>query len=150
MSANPHRIVEAVMVGALAVGASVAFIALPPDLSSAEAQLLEDAVQEAPSRLSRTQRLRSGRAAGICLQVLGGYIIREEAAFMELIEGKVGRPRTKPPLPTAHGLFGMPTVINNLETVLNAYYILKVGAETYRQVGQTRSPVLLFLVSAVT
>ena len=149
LSANPHRIVEAVMVGALTVGASVAFIALPPHLS-AEAQLLEDAVKEARDRgyLGRDV-FDTGKLLDVVVyKSLGGYIIGEETALMELIEGKVGRPRTKPPLPTAHGLFGMPTVINNLETVLNAYYILKVGAETYRQVGQTRAPgTLIFSLS---
>ena len=149
LSANPHRIVEAVMVGALAVGASVAFIALPPHLS-AEAQLLENAVQEARARghLGRDV-FDTGKSLDVIVyKSLGGYIVGEETALMELIEGKVGRPRTKPPLPTAHGLFGMPTVINNLETVLNAFYILKVGVETYRQVGQRRSPgTLVFSLS---
>jgi NADH-quinone oxidoreductase subunit F len=149
LSANPRRIIEAVMTGALAVGANVAFIALPPHLF-AEAQLLEDAINEARDHgylgrdIFNTQR----RLDVFVYKSLGGYIIGEETALMELIEGKVGRPRTKPPLPTARGLFGMPTIVNNLETILNAYYILKVGAEQYRQEGQTHAPgTLIFSLS---
>jgi len=149
LTANPHRIVEAVISGALAVGANVAFIALPPQLS-AEAQMLEAAVNDA----RRHNFVGSGvfgtakRLDVIVYKSLGGYITGEETALMELIEGKVGRPRTKPPLPTARGLFGMPTTINNLETVLQAHYILKVGAAEYRRVGTRRAPgTLIFSLS---
>lgn len=141
LSANPRRIIEAVITGALAVGASAAFIALPPHLFD-DAQLLEDAAEEARDRgyLGRDVFSTERSLDVFVYKSLGGYIIGEETALMELIEGKVGRPRTKPPLPTAHGLFGMPTTVNNLETVLNAHYILKVGAEKYRQVGHPRAP----------
>ncbi|HEX8686596.1 MAG TPA: NADH-ubiquinone oxidoreductase-F iron-sulfur binding region domain-containing protein, partial [Pyrinomonadaceae bacterium] len=70
----------------------------------------------------------------------GVYIAGEETALLELIEGRVPQPRTKPPLPTARGLFGSPTVVNNLETVLQAHYILKIGAGAYRQVGRPYAP----------
>ncbi|HYJ87665.1 MAG TPA: NADH-ubiquinone oxidoreductase-F iron-sulfur binding region domain-containing protein [Pyrinomonadaceae bacterium] len=149
LSANPRQIIEAVMTGALVVGASLAFIALPPHLS-AEARLLEEAIQEARDQgyLGSNIFDTSRRLDVFVYKSLGGYIIGEETALMELMEGKVGRPRTKPPLPTARGLFGMPTVVNNLETILNAYYILRVGAEQYRQAGQTHAPgTLIFSLS---
>lgn len=149
LSANPRRIVEAVMTGALVVGASVAFIALPPHLI-VEARLLEAAVQEARDLgyLGRDIFGTGRRLDVFVYKSLGGYIIGEETALMELMEGKLGRPRTKPPLPTARGLFGMPTVVNNLETVLNANYILRVGAEQYRRVGQSQAPgTLIFSLS---
>src|SRR6185503_13443211 len=79
---------------------------------------------------------------------LGGYIIGEETALMELIEGKIGRPRSKPPLPTARGVFSKPTVVNNLETVLHAHCILKVGAQKFREAGRPHAPgTLVFSLS---
>lgn len=111
--------IEAVITGALAVGAAAAFIALPPHFI-AEARLLEDAVNQALSKgyLGRGIFDTNKQLDVFVYKSLGGYIIGEETALMELMEGKVGRPRTKPPLPTSRGLFGMPTVVNNLETVL--------------------------------
>jgi NADH:ubiquinone oxidoreductase subunit E len=70
----------------------------------------------------------------------GAYICGEETALFESIEGKRGFPRIKPPFPTTHGLFGRPTVINNVETLANIPYILAAGPEAYRQFGTAKSP----------
>lgn len=149
LTANPHRIVEAVITGALTVNANVAFIAVPPQLS-AETQKVEAAVNDARRHgfIGRDIFGTPNRLDVIVYKSLGSYIIGEETALLELIEGRVGRPRTKPPIPTARGLFGMPTIVNNLETVLQAHYILKVGAAEYRRVGTRRAPgTLIFSLS---
>jgi len=149
LRANPQRLVEAVVCGALTVGANVAFIALPPQLS-AEAEMLQTAVDDARRQgfVGHDVFGTTRRVDVIVYKTLGAYITGEETALMELIEGKVGRPRIKPPLPTANGLFGMPTVVNNLETVLQAYYALKVGAAEFRRTGTRRSPgTLIFSLS---
>ncbi len=65
----------------------------------------------------------------------GAYICGEESALFESIEGKRGEPRNKPPYPTTSGLFGKPTVINNVETFVNSVIILKYGSEKYRKMG---------------
>ena len=65
----------------------------------------------------------------------GAYICGEESALFESMEGRRGEPRNKPPFPTQSGLFGKPTVINNVETLVNAVIILKYGAEKYKQLG---------------
>lgn len=65
----------------------------------------------------------------------GAYICGEESALFESIEGRRGEPRNKPPYPTKSGLFGKPTVINNVETMVNAVIIIKYGAEKYRRMG---------------
>lgn len=65
----------------------------------------------------------------------GAYICGEESALFESIEGKRGEPRNKPPYPTKCGLFGKPTVVNNVETLVNAVIIIKYGAEKYRKMG---------------
>jgi NADH-quinone oxidoreductase subunit F len=70
----------------------------------------------------------------------GAYICGEETALLESIEGKRGLPRIKPPFPTTHGLFGKPTVINNVETFCNVPLILERGAAEYRKMGTDRSP----------
>jgi NADH-quinone oxidoreductase subunit F len=70
----------------------------------------------------------------------GAYICGEETALFESIEGKRGFPRVKPPFPTTHGLFGKPTVINNVETLCNVPLILSMGAAEYRRIGTEKSP----------
>jgi NADH-quinone oxidoreductase subunit F len=70
----------------------------------------------------------------------GAYICGEETALLESIEGKRGFPRIKPPFPTTHGLFGKPTVINNVETFCNVPLILERSASAYRKIGTERSP----------
>src|SRR5207245_10550357 len=70
----------------------------------------------------------------------GAYICGEETALLESIEGKRGFPRIKPPFPTTNGLFGKPTVINNVETFCNVPLILERGAAEYRKIGTDKSP----------
>lgn len=65
----------------------------------------------------------------------GAYICGEESALFESIEGRRGEPRNKPPFPTQRGLYGKPTIINNVETLVNAVIILNYGAERYRELG---------------
>lgn len=149
LSANPHRVVEALITGALVVGASRALIALPVQLSE-QARLLEAAVADARSQgFAGDDVFGSGRRLEVnVFTTPGEYIMGEETALLELIEGKIAQPRGKPPLPTARGLFGAPTVVNNLETVLQAHFVLQVGAEQYRRAGTPDAPgTLIFSLS---
>jgi len=70
----------------------------------------------------------------------GAYISGEETALLESIEGKRGEPRQKPPYPTTHGLWGKPTLINNVETFANIPPIIQYGADWYRAQGTPSSP----------
>ncbi|HEX5807250.1 MAG TPA: NADH-ubiquinone oxidoreductase-F iron-sulfur binding region domain-containing protein, partial [Anaerolineales bacterium] len=70
----------------------------------------------------------------------GAYICGEETALFESIEGKRGFPRVKPPFPTTHGVFGKPTVINNVETLCNVPLIVSMGPAEYRKIGTEKSP----------
>jgi len=65
----------------------------------------------------------------------GAYICGEETALLESIEGKRGQPRVRPPFPAVVGLYGKPTVINNVETLTNVPLIIERGAEWYRSIG---------------
>ncbi len=69
----------------------------------------------------------------------GAYICGEETALIESLEGKRGMPRARPPYPTTYGLFGMPTVVNNVETLANVPPILRNGAGWYREIGSPKS-----------
>lgn len=70
----------------------------------------------------------------------GAYICGEETAMLESLEGKLGQPRLRPPFPPSYGLYGKPTVVNNVETLTNVPMIIQKGAEWYRKIGTERSP----------
>jgi NADH-quinone oxidoreductase subunit F len=70
----------------------------------------------------------------------GAYICGEETARLESMEGKLGQPRLRPPFPPSYGLFGKPTIVNNVETLTNVPLILAKGAEWYRSFGTEKSP----------
>jgi [NiFe] hydrogenase diaphorase moiety large subunit len=70
----------------------------------------------------------------------GGFICGEESAMIEAIEGKRGEPRNKPPYPISKGLYGLPTVVNNVETFATAQVIFRIGAEEFRKLGTPLSP----------
>jgi NADH-quinone oxidoreductase subunit F len=70
----------------------------------------------------------------------GAYICGEETAMLESLEGKLGQPRLRPPFPPSFGLYGKPTVVNNVETLTNVPVIVQKGAESYRKIGTERSP----------
>jgi NADH-quinone oxidoreductase subunit F len=70
----------------------------------------------------------------------GAYICGEETAMLESIEGKLGQPRLRPPFPPAFGLFGKPTVVNNVETLTNVPLIIEKGADWFRSFGTEKSP----------
>lgn len=129
---NPHRVIEAVVLAANVVGAKIAFIHLGRSLEH-EQQLLQEALQEAMSAgyldlQGQTIDVRIHRSES-------GYIAGEETALLELLEGRPGRPRGKPTMPTHAGFEKRPTVVNNLETVLQAFFAIKYGPERFREVG---------------
>jgi NADH-quinone oxidoreductase subunit F len=139
--ANPHRILESLLLAAHAVSATTAIICLPHHLES-ETALLEHALQEAADKgYVGSNAFGSDRTFNILIcQSPTEYITGEETALMELIEGRPGQPRGKPPMPTAHGLFGAPTVVANLETLLHVYHIVKYGPDQFRKLGTHYSP----------
>jgi NADH-quinone oxidoreductase subunit F len=138
---DPHSVLEGLAIAAYAIGAEKGFIYVRGEYPAAY-HIIEQAVQEAylagflgkhvlGSRLSIEVEMRLGA---------GAYICGEETALFESIEGKRGFPRLKPPFPTTYGLFGQPTVINNVETLCNVPFIIQHGVERYRQLGTEQSP----------
>ena len=138
---DPHRVIEGMIIAAYAVGASQGYIYVRGEYPYAF-RIMSEAVAEARqagatggnifgSRLDFDIEMRLGA---------GAYICGEETALLESIEGKRGFPRIKPPFPTTHGLFGKPTVINNVETFCNVPLIIERGSAEYRKMGTERSP----------
>jgi NADH-quinone oxidoreductase subunit F len=132
----PHRMLEGIIIGAYAIGANKGYIYIRGEYQR-QTEIVSHAIDEAV----RAGYLGSnilGSGFSLHLEVrrgAGAYICGEETAQFESIEGKRGFPRVKPPFPTTHGLFGKPTVINNVETFCNIPYIIANGAQEYRKIG---------------
>ena len=141
MEDDPHRIIEGMIIAAFAVGASQGYIYVRGEYPYAY-KVMSEAVAEARQvNIIGTAILGSAMEVDIEMRLgAGAYICGEETALLESIEGKRGLPRIKPPFPTTHGLFGKPTVINNVETFCNVPLIVERGAAAYRKLGTERSP----------
>ncbi len=118
---DPHRFLEGMLIGAWAVEAETVYIYLRDEYPQVRALLLQEIQALAAFGLDRHVRIELRRGAG-------AYICGEESAMLESIEGKRGLPRHKPPFPSQVGLFGRPTLINNVETLFWVRDILEKGA----------------------
>ena len=138
---DPHRTIEGMLIAGYAIGASKGYIYIRAEYPYI-LPVLENALKEArESELLGENILGSHFSFDIELRVgAGAYICGEETALFESIEGKRGFPRVKPPFPTTHGLFGKPTVINNVETLCNVPLIISQGSVEYRKIGTEKSP----------
>jgi len=146
---TPHQVIEGCLVAAHAIRAEHCYIYLRGEFFETT-QVLARAVEEAyEAGLIGEDILGSGVDIDLTLHVgAGAYICGEETGLMESLEGKRGQPRVKPPFPAAKGAFGMPTTINNVETLCSVPHILTHGADWYRQWGTEKSPgTKLFCVS---
>jgi NADH-quinone oxidoreductase subunit F len=141
MEEDPHRTIEGMIIAAHAVGASQGYIYVRGEYPYAF-KVMSEAVAEA-RRAGALGGSIFGSGLNFDIEMrlgAGAYICGEETALLESIEGKRGFPRIKPPFPTTHGLFGKPTVINNVETFCNVPLIFERGAAEYRKIGTERSP----------
>jgi NADH-quinone oxidoreductase subunit F len=141
MEEDPHRTIEGMIIAAHAVGASQGYIYVRGEYPYAFKVMSDAAAEARQAGLLGNRILGSELGFDIEMRLgAGAYICGEETALLESIEGKRGFPRIKPPFPTTHGLFGKPTVINNVETFCNVPLIVERGAEDYRKIGTERSP----------
>lgn len=146
---QPHQLIEGCLIAAYAIRAKHAYIYLRGEFFEAT-QVLAKAVEEAyAAGLVGKDILGSGVEIDITLHVgAGAYICGEETGLMNSLEGRRGLPRVKPPFPAAFGAFGMPTTVNNVETLAAVPHIVEHGGEWYRQWGTEKSPgTKLFCVS---
>ena len=141
MEQDPQRIIEGMIIAAHAVGASRGYIYVRGEYPYAFKVMSEALAEARQAGAIGANIFASGLAFDIEMRLgAGAYICGEETALLESIEGKRGLPRIKPPFPTTDGLFGKPTVINNVETFCNVPLIVERGAGEYRKIGTERSP----------
>jgi NADH-quinone oxidoreductase subunit F len=137
---DPHAIIEGTMIAAYGIQSHTAFIYIRGEMAFGT-QVLERAVEEA-SRAGFIGKNILG--TGYDLDVIvhrgaGAYICGEETALLSSLEGGRGWPKVKPPFPATHGLFGCPTVVNNVETLAALPWILDRGAAAYASMGTEKS-----------
>ena len=137
---DPHAIIEGTLIAAYAVKSHTAFIYIRGELAFG-AQRLEQAVDEAAqSGYIGKNILGSGYDLDLIVhRGAGAYICGEETALLSSLEGGRGWPKVKPPFPATHGLFGCPTVVNNVETLAALPWILQHGASAYAAMGTEKS-----------
>ncbi|MEP7175558.1 MAG: NADH-quinone oxidoreductase subunit NuoF [Gemmatimonadales bacterium] len=130
---TPHALIEGCAIAAYAIGAERCYIYIRGEFTEPWA-IMSKAVEEAYARGALgADALGSGKRVDMILhRGAGAYICGEETAMMNSIEGKRGNPRIKPPFPAVAGLFGLPTTINNVETLAAVPHILTRGAAWYK------------------
>ena len=140
MEGDPYVLIEGMIIAGLAVGATRGFIYLRCEYPHARRTLEAALATGRENGLLGADVLRSGKAFELELRLgAGAYICGEETSLLDSLEGKRGQVRAKPPLPAIKGLFGKPTIINNVITLASVPIILERGAEFYRDYGMGRS-----------
>ncbi|RME24870.1 MAG: NADH-quinone oxidoreductase subunit F, partial [Deltaproteobacteria bacterium] len=136
LEGNPHRVIEGMIIGSLAIGAERGFVYVRQEYPLA-VERLELAIESARKYgLLGADILGSGLSFDIEIKRGGGaFVCGEESALIASIEGRRGVPRRRPPYPAVSGLFGMPTCINNVETWANVPIIIERGAGWYSRIG---------------
>jgi len=136
MESNPFQFIEGVAIASFAVGANEAYIYLRGEFWQV-AHFLDEKIAEAETAGLLGENLFG---TDYSLKIVthlgaGAYICGEETALLESLEGKRGQPRLRPPFPPSFGLYGKPTVVNNVETLANVPLIITKGADWYKSLG---------------
>lgn len=136
----PHLLLEGLLISSYALGVHQTYIYIRGEYAWI-ADILECAITEAEAAgFGGKNILSSGFDCNIYVQRGGGaYICGEETALLESLEGRRGQPRFKPPFPAVAGLWGRPTVVNNVETLAAVVSIVEMGGEAYAQIGVGKS-----------
>jgi NADH-quinone oxidoreductase subunit F len=141
MQKNPHQLIEGIVIAAIAAGTGWAFIFIRGEYAEM-ADTLDRAVEQAyeAGYVGRNILDTGHRVELVVHRGAGAYICGEETALLDALEGKRGNPRLKPPFPAIQGLYGGPTLINNVETLSNVPHIVSNGADWYKGFGTEQSP----------
>ncbi len=137
---NPHAVIEGMIIGAYAIGAPYGYVYIRAEYPLA-VERLHLAINQAKERGFLGKNIL-GKGLDFSVKVklgAGAFVCGEETALIASIEGKRGQPRAKPPFPVQKGLWGKPTIINNVETLANVPYIIRRGAEWYAAMGTEKS-----------
>jgi len=141
MEGDPHRVIEGMLLAGYAVGANKGFIYIRGEYFLS-IQRMKRAIEQAYKyNLLGSNILETNFSFEIEMRKgAGAYICGEETALIESLEGKRGEPRNKPPYPGTYGLWGKPTVVNNVETLANIPSIIDKGADWFRSLGTKETP----------
>jgi len=140
MESNPFQFLEGVAICSYAVGANAAYVYLRGEFWQVAAWLDEKIEEMEKAGFLGEKLLGTDYSLKIYTHLgAGAYICGEETALLESLEGKRGQPRVRPPFPPAVGLYGKPTVVNNVETLTNVPLIIENGADWYKSMGTADS-----------
>jgi NADH:ubiquinone oxidoreductase subunit F (NADH-binding)/Pyruvate/2-oxoacid:ferredoxin oxidoreductase delta subunit len=141
LESDPHRLIEGIAIASYAIGASNAIIFMRSGSDHAKNRLQKAIGNARDFGLFGHNIFSSGYNLDIKIRVEpGAFVCGEETALINTLEGKRGMPQLKPPYPTTAGLFGKPTVINNVETLMNVPVIMQNGPDWFRTLGTENSP----------
>jgi len=140
MESNPFQFLEGVAIGSYAVGARTAYVYLRGEFWQVAAWLDEKIEEMEKAGFLGEKLFGTDYSLKIYTHLgAGAYICGEETALLESLEGKRGQPRVRPPFPPSFGLYGKPTVVNNVETFTNVPMIMANGADWYKSMGTADS-----------
>ena len=141
MENDPHMLLEGILIAAYAIGASKAYVYIRGEYYRS-IELIKKAINTAREKgFIGKNILESGFSVDVEVRLgAGSYLCGEELTLLESLEGKRGYPRIKPPFPAEKGLFGYPTLVNNVETLATVPAIVDNGAEWYNRFGTKESP----------
>lgn len=138
---DPHLLIEGIVIACHAIRCAHAYLYIRGEFCLPYERIRAAAAEAYAAGLLGPNAGGSGQPIDLTIhRGAGAYICGEETALLNSIEGKKGQPRMKPPFPTNVGLFGKPTVINNVETLANLPFIVENGPDAYRAIGTEKSP----------
>lgn len=141
MEGNPHSVIEGMMIAAKAIGADEGYIYVRAEYPLAVKRMRKAIADAEALGVLGDDIFGSGKSFKLhVMEGAGAFVCGEETALMASIEGLRGMPRPKPPFPAQSGLWGCPTVINNVETLASVPMIILKGSDNYRSVGTEKSP----------
>lgn len=141
MEGNPHAVIEGMMIAAQGIEADEGYVYVRLEYPLAVARIRKAVADAEAVGLLGDDVFGTGRTFKLnVMEGAGAFVCGEETALMASIEGKRGMPRPKPPFPAESGLWGCPTVINNVETLATVPHVILQGAQTFRQSGTKGSP----------
>ena len=136
IESDPHKVVEGIAISAYAIGVQKAYIYIESEYNLAIERVKDAITQAREFGLLGHDILESGYNLEIIIKKgAGAYVCGEETALISSLEGKRGKPHSKPPYPATKGLYNQPTVVNNVETLVNVPIIIEKGVDWYKSVG---------------
>ena len=142
MERDPHQLIEGCLIACYAAGLSQCFLYIRGEMALAQERVAAALNEAYAAGYVGKNILGSSFSLDIVLHWgAGAYVVGEETALIESLEGNRGMPRLKPPyFPAANGLYGQPTIVNNVETLANLPWLMRNGAEAYTSIGTKTSP----------